>query len=226
MIGRITASKSLGKPIAKSLLKPTWMIVGLGNPGARYAETRHNIGWMVVQAFAARYQAEFQPGKGDWYEARCTLGKERLLLMLPTTYMNASGKAAAKAQQLYGVPLERIVAVVDEYNFPVGKIHLKNSGSDGGHNGMASMIQELGGAAFLRLRCGIDRNFAHGELVDYVLKPFADDEHTMRDAMIQKSVLALETLVRLGTPRAMQLINADKLAAAQPTAARNPDEQS
>jgi len=226
MFGRIGASKpptkTTAKTVAKPLLKPTWMIVGLGNPGARYAETRHNIGWMVVQAFAAHHQAEFQPGKGDWYEARCTVGKERLLLMLPTTYMNASGEAAAKAHKLYGVPLERIVAVVDEYNFPVGKIHLKNSGSDGGHNGTASMIQALGGVGFLRLRCGIDRNFGAGELVDYVLKPFADGEHEMRDAMIQKSILALETLVRLGTPQAMQLINADTLGKTQPDAADNP----
>jgi PTH1 family peptidyl-tRNA hydrolase len=187
-----------------------WIIVGLGNPGAKYAETRHNIGWMVAEAFAQKYNAHFSAGKGDWHEARCTVHDQNVLVMLPTTYMNLSGTAAAKAQKFFKTPATRFIAVVDEYNFPVGRIHIKNSGSDGGHNGTASMIEELGTDKFIRLRCGIDKNFGPGELVDYVLKPFAKDEMLLRNEMILKSVSAIETILEIGLARAMQTINTQK----------------
>jgi PTH1 family peptidyl-tRNA hydrolase len=192
-----------------------WLIVGLGNPGARYAETRHNIGWMVADAFARKHTvsknpALFSAGKGDWHEARCAVRGTDVMVILPTTYMNLSGKAADRASKLFHIPKERIVAIVDEYNFPVGRIHLKNSGSDGGHNGTASMIEELGTQAFFRLRCGIDKKFGPGELVDYVLKPFAAEEIVARDAMIDKAVTAIETLIEVGAARAMQIVNAQQ----------------
>jgi PTH1 family peptidyl-tRNA hydrolase len=188
-----------------------WLFIGLGNIGERYALTRHNIGFMVAEAFCAKHGAQFRAGSGEWSEATVRLGSQNALVILPTTYMNNSGKAAKKAAARYFVLPERVVAIVDEYNFPVGKIHLKNSGSDGGHNGTASMIQELGTEKFLRLRCGIDHKFGTGELVDYVLKPFSDDEIAARDAMIEQSVAALELLMRVGTARAMQLVNAGKI---------------
>ncbi|MCU0425968.1 MAG: aminoacyl-tRNA hydrolase [Candidatus Kapabacteria bacterium] len=194
-----------------------WMIIGLGNPGERYAATRHNIGWMVAEAFARKHTVKtasrempFSAGKGAWHEARCAFRDADVLVILPTTYMNLSGKAAVEAGRVFKIPVGRMVAVVDEYNFPVGRIHLKNSGSDGGHNGTASMIEELRTPSFFRLRCGIDKKFGPGELVDYVLKPFADDEIAARDAMIEQSVLAIETLIELGAARAMQAVNVQK----------------
>jgi peptidyl-tRNA hydrolase, PTH1 family len=187
-----------------------WIIVGLGNPGAKYAETRHNIGWMVAEAFAQKHRSSFTSGKGDWNEARCTVHDQSVLVMLPTTYMNLSGTASVQAQRFFKTPTTRIIAIVDEYNFPVGRIHIKNSGSDGGHNGTASMIEELGSDKFIRLRCGIDKNFGPGELVNYVLKPFADDELLLRNDMIHKSVAAIESIIELGLARAMQLVNAQK----------------
>lgn len=200
-----------------------WLLVGLGNPGVRYADTRHNIGWMVAEAFVRKHRVNktasplsaelFSVGKGDWHEARCAVRGTDVLVILPTTYMNLSGKAAARAAQFFRIPKERIIAIVDEYNFPVGRIHLKNSGSDGGHNGTASMIAELGTGGFFRLRCGIDKNFGPGELVEYVLKPFASEEIAARDAMITKAVTALETLIEVGEARAMQIVNAQKEAA-------------
>ncbi|MFY7998757.1 MAG: aminoacyl-tRNA hydrolase [Candidatus Kapaibacteriota bacterium] len=199
-----------------------WLIVGLGNPGVRYAETRHNIGWMVAEAFARKHSIKkqglsahsqlFSAGKGEWNEARCTVRDSDVLVILPTTYMNLSGKAAVQAGKMFRVPVGRMVAIVDEYNFPVGRIHLKNSGSDGGHNGTASMIAELGTPSFFRLRCGIDKRFGPGELVEYVLNPFAPDEITARDAMIEQSVIALETLIELGAARAMQIVNVQNKA--------------
>lgn len=188
-----------------------WLIVGLGNPGEKYAPTRHNIGWLVAQALVAKHLSEFRAGKGDWYEAPIAVGRHKALVILPTTYMNLSGTAAAKAARQINLPAERVIAIVDEYNFPVGRVHLKNSGSDGGHNGTASMIQEFRTEKFLRLRCGIDKKFGAGELVDYVLKPFADDEIIVRDEMILRGITAIEGVMRLGTARAMQLINSEAL---------------
>lgn len=187
--------------------KADWLIVGLGNPGVQYAQTRHNIGWMVLETLATEQHISFLPGRGDWFEAFATLANQNIILLLPTTYMNLSGRAVLKAQRLYALPTERIVAVVDEFNFPVGKIHLKNSGSGGGHNGVTSLCEELQSQNFLRLRCGIDKNFGQGELVQYVLAPFDQSELPARDAMIQQAIVALTIILRDGTARAMQKIN-------------------
>jgi PTH1 family peptidyl-tRNA hydrolase len=191
-----------------------WLVVGLGNVGERYAATRHNIGFMVAQELCRKQGVAFQAGKGAWIEAQCRIGGASVLVILPTTYMNNSGKAARQACTLYKVPPERVIAIVDEYNFPVGRIHIKNSGSDGGHNGIASMIAELQTDKFLRLRCGIDRKFGAGELVEYVLKPFDESEIVARDAMIAHAVSAIETVMLSGAARAMQIVNAQPTAQA------------
>lgn len=185
----------------------SWLVVGLGNPGERYAATRHNIGWMVCDAFVRQSGGTFTPGQGLWSESFVRVGRENVAVILPVTYMNKSGEAAAEAQRLFRVLPEHIVVVVDEYNFPVGKIHLKGQGSDGGHNGVASMIDSLGTEKFWRLRCGIDRNFGPGGLVDYVLAPFAPDEEPARDKMITDATAALKEIVALGARRAMNNVN-------------------
>lgn len=185
----------------------SWLVVGLGNPGERYAATRHNIGWMVCDAFVRQSGGTFTPGQGLWFESFVRVGRENVAVILPVTYMNKSGEAAAEAQRLFRVLPEHIVVVVDEYNFPVGKIHLKGQGSDGGHNGVASMIDSLGTEKFWRLRCGIDRNFGPGGLVDYVLAPFAPDEEPARDRMIADATAALKEIVALGARRAMNNVN-------------------
>lgn len=185
----------------------SWLVVGLGNPGERYAATRHNIGWMVCEAWVRTDGGTFSPGQGPWLEASVRVGREHVKVILPTTYMNLSGEAVAGAQRLFRVLPERVVAVVDEYNFPVGKIHVKGQGSDGGHNGVASVIASLGTEKFWRLRCGIDRNFGPGGLVDYVLSPFASGEEAARDRMITDAVAALKEMVALGPRRAMNALN-------------------
>lgn len=190
-----------------------WLVVGLGNPGVQYAATRHNIGWMVCEALCSRYKVQLQQGAGQWLEALVSLGPATALVVLPTTYMNRSGKAVAEAQRLFRIPTERVVVVVDEYNFPVGKVHLKSQGSDGGHNGVASVIAETGTPAFWRLRCGIDRNFGPGGLVDYVLAPFAPAEEQLRDAMIEAAVEAIKDIALMGPQRAMTAVNSRPLPA-------------
>lgn len=191
-------------------MQADWLFVGLGNPGARYENTRHNIGWMVCVSLCEKYKAVFISGKGQFLQAILTIGKNKIIVVLPTTYMNNSGEAVAEIQRLFHFPAKRIVVVVDEYNFPVGKIQLKDQGSDGGHNGLTSLISHLKTENFLRLRCGIDRKFGPGELVDYVLAPFSANEETTKQEMISQAVQALETLVNIEMSRAMSIINSQK----------------
>ncbi len=195
----------------KAKKTPDWLVVGLGNPGPAYAPTRHNVGWMVCEALCQRYNVQFQQGDGQWLESLVDLGPKTALVLLPTTYMNRSGKAVAEAQRLFRIPAERVAVVVDEYNFPVGKVHLKAQGSDGGHNGVASVIAETGTPAFWRLRCGIDRNFGPGGLVDYVLAPFAPEEEQQRNAMVEAAADAIKDMILIGPQRAMSAINSRPL---------------
>lgn len=185
----------------------TLVFIGLGNPGGEYADTRHNIGWMVVDAFAQKHNAIWSTPSGLFMHATCRIARREVHLVKPLTYMNESGKAAKRLLgQLHAAPSQCVV-IVDEYNFPVGRIHLRPQGSDGGHNGLTSMIRELGTAAFWRLRCGIDRRFGPGGMADYVLGPFEPQETALRDEMIAKAVAALEEVVKLGPERAQSNVN-------------------
>lgn len=187
--------------------QPEWLVVGLGNPGVRYATTRHNIGWMVCDELVKQHKGEWRKGRGDWNEAMLSIHNTTVAVLLPTTYMNNSGEAVAEAHRLFRVPSFHTLVVVDEYNFPVGKIHLKGQGSDGGHNGVASVIHELNTREFWRLRCGIDRNFGAGGLVEYVLSPFAPSEEPAVAHMLHNAVHAIQAIVAHGAQRAMTMVN-------------------
>jgi PTH1 family peptidyl-tRNA hydrolase len=191
--------------------EPDFLIVGLGNPGKEYAETRHNIGWMVAGALCAKHGAHLQKATGNYNSADIVLHGKNVRVIIPTTYMNKSGEAVKKALQGLSLPGDRIAVIVDEYNFPVGRVHLKASGSDGGHNGIASIIEELGSNQFIRLRCGIGNRFGAGGLVDYVLSGFDIEETENLKEMIEKAVLALERLTEVNFSRAMSDVNSGKL---------------
>lgn len=198
-----------------------WLIVGLGNPGEKYARTRHNIGWIVADALRAHYAKNeaFTKGKGAWVQVPVRIGSSRVLIVLPTTYMNASGEAVERLRVLHRVPNDRIMAIVDEYNFPTGKIHFKQGGSGGGHNGIGSMIECLRTDQFWRLRCGIDKKFPPGGMADYVLGEFPAEEAEAVKAMIHKSRLAVELICRKGATQAMSLVNGAKFGQPATTAA-------
>ena len=186
-----------------------WLIVGLGNPGERYHSTRHNIGWMIAEAFAEKKQVQFKKGRGNWLEAECAIKGEKISLMLPETYMNNSGQAVGEFIRYYKIPSEHVIMLVDEYNFPVGKMQMKQGGSDGGHNGTSSMMAHIG-PAFWRFRFGIDKQFGPGEMADYVLSAFRHDEIESRNAMIERGVKALNMFFTGNHARALQHINSDK----------------
>ncbi|MFN5308670.1 MAG: aminoacyl-tRNA hydrolase [Candidatus Kapaibacterium sp.] len=187
-----------------------YVFVGLGNPGYEYANTRHNIGWMVLEEFAKNKKAEFVQGNGAWRESLCSYAGKKILLIEPLTYMNLSGTAVKKVLRQYSVSPSHCIAIVDEYNFPVGRLHLKQGGSDGGHNGITSLIEELQTPNFWRLRCGIAKNFQPGGMADYVLSPFGSHEKEESDAMIIEAAKSMENIIRSGPQRAMQMVNSEK----------------
>lgn len=187
------------------------VIIGLGNIGEKYRFTRHNIGWLLIQKLAEKYQLQFKAGKGDYYFAEKKIFNKNIMFALPTTYMNNSGIAAKQIIDKYKIPIKNICILVDEYNFPLGKFHLKATGSSGGHNGVTSMINELDSVEFMRFRLGIDKKFGPGELVEYVLSNFTEEELVEVNKMLDESVIAIEHLIKVGFDRAMSEINSRKI---------------
>ncbi len=187
-----------------------YLFVGLGNPGSRYANTRHNIGWMVIAELCRKYRKDPVPLMQSALLAPLRIEGKAVLAAMPVTYMNNSGEAVANICRTYGICPDRIVVILDEYNFPVGKIHLRTGGSDGGHNGVSSVQDHLETQEFARLRCGIGKNFPPGGMVDYVLSNFTEEEAPGLQSMIGNAVTALEYIVRNGIPRAMSDVNSGK----------------
>ena len=187
--------------------RPSYLIAGLGNPGARYANTRHNIGFMVVDAYVAKLGLAWTR-HGDLYEAAQARIRGRVVEFIkPLTFMNLSGQVIRKRMNECGLSPSSIVVITDEYNFPTGRIHLKAGGSSGGHNGIGSVMEELATPSFWRLRCGIDRKFGPGELVDYVLADFPAAEVELVADMISRSCDVLAEIASAGPDLAMQKAN-------------------
>lgn len=183
------------------------IILALGNPGSRYAATRHNIGWMVGDAVAERLNVGFRPARGEYHEAQGTWKGEDALLVKPTTYMNNSGIAARQVIERYGIPLSDMLVIVDELQFPTGRIQLKPSGSAGGHNGTESLIYHLESNEFPRLRCGIGRDFGPGGMADYVLSRFPPEQEESITGMIARGRDVVLLWIAEGLSRAMTACN-------------------
>lgn len=191
--------------------KVDYLIVGLGNPEEQYFETRHNIGWMVAQELCKKHQVSIIKDSKHFLSATLMISNKKIKVIFPLTFMNNSGVAVQKASAKYKVPIENIIVICDEYNFPLGRLHLKDSGGDGGHNGIRSIIEHLKQNQFMRLRCGIGRNFGDGQLVEYVLSPFKPEEILHRDKMIKQATEAIKYIIKNGKSRAMSEINSGKL---------------
>ncbi len=151
-----------------------YLIVGLGNPGAEYHETRHNAGWMVVDEFARQQDAGWAD-KRYGYVAEISVKGRKLFLLKPTTFMNLSGNAVRYWLEKENIPTENLLVIVDDIALPLGKMRLKGNGSNGGHNGLGH-IQQLIGRKYARLRMGVGAEFAKGHQVDWVLGKFTVEE--------------------------------------------------
>jgi PTH1 family peptidyl-tRNA hydrolase len=183
-----------------------WLLVGLGNPGPQYLWTRHNAGFMVLDRFAASHGTTVSRKNFAGLTGEVAADGNRLLLLKPQTFMNLSGRSVAAAARFHKVPPERIVVAHDDLDLPYGTIRLKEGGGHGGHNGLRSMVQELGSASFLRLRVGIDRS-PHPDVAGYVLQSFSPVEMEGLADVLDGAIGALETLLREGIGKAMSLYN-------------------
>lgn len=182
-------------------------IAGLGNPGEEYRLTRHNIGFRVVDALAARWKTDIRRTEFRALTAEGFFGRTMVLLMKPQTFMNASGRSVAPALALHGISPERFLAVYDDLDLPLGRLRVRADGGAGGHRGVASLIDELGSTAFARLRVGIGRPAEGEAVVDYVLSPFAADEAGTVDAAVERAADAVEGFLAQGVAAAMQAFN-------------------
>lgn len=167
------------------------VVVGLGNPGSKYENTRHNIGWMVLDRLADRHGASGSVKTKDAAAtARGRIGDDELILVKPMTYMNRSGEAVRKVMARERVPMKDVLVVVDDMDLPFGKLRMKAKGSAGGHNGLRSIIGEMGTESFARLRVGIGKS--KGGAVSHVLGDFAHAEQQHLDLILDAAADAVE----------------------------------
>lgn len=161
-----------------------YLIVGLGNPGPEYHETRHNIGFMVVDALAKANQATFTDGRYG-FTTKVSIKGRQMLLLKPSTYMNLSGNAVRYWMQKENIPLENVLIIVDDLALPFGALRLKNKGSDAGHNGLKHIAATLGTQSYARLRFGIGNEFSKGGQIDFVLGKFEEEDLKRMDERLE-----------------------------------------
>jgi peptidyl-tRNA hydrolase, PTH1 family len=184
------------------------LIVGLGNPGRQYEETRHNVGFKVIDELSDQLHIPLDKAKFNGVFGQGMVNGEKVLLLKPLTYMNLSGESIRPLMDYYDILVEDILVVYDELDIPVGKIRLREKGSAGGHNGMKSIIQHLGTQEFKRIRIGINRPTNGMKIADYVLGRFpAEELQDIKDA-IQKSAEAAEKWVSTSFLQVMNEFNA------------------
>ncbi len=185
------------------------LIVGLGNPGREYRETRHNVGFMVADALADRWRVADQwREKSSALLARTGVGDAGVLLVKPLTFMNLSGEAVSAVAGFYKVEPADVLVIVDEAALPLGRLRARRDGSAGGHNGLKSLIQHLGTQAFPRLRVGVGRGDNGRELADHVLGRFEPDERETVSAAVLRAADATEMFISDGIERVMNAFNA------------------
>jgi PTH1 family peptidyl-tRNA hydrolase len=185
------------------------LIVGLGNPGRKYRETRHNVGFAVVEELAGRHSATFESAPSEALLARVrTLGDGGTLLVKPLTMMNASGFAVSEIARYFRIAFDDILVVADDVNLPLGRLRARPGGSAGGHNGFRSIIEQLGSPGFARLRIGIGRGDPRRDLADYVLGGFDADERPLVAEVVGRAADASELFVAEGIEPVMNRFNA------------------
>ena len=174
------------------------LISGLGNPGRKYAKTRHNVGFKVLDSIAGIRKVKFRSGRGKYDIADFPVSGRKIRLIKPKTYMNDSGFAIHSASHYFAVQPENILTITDDSNLPLGKIRIRTSGSDGGHNGLKSMIEHLETTQFPRLRIGIGAAPENVLLEDYVLGKFSDSENKKLGEVIELSVELIFRIINQG----------------------------
>lgn len=187
------------------------LVIGLGNPGEAYARTRHNIGWMVADAFAAKFRIDVSKHEKDALTGTGRVGGGSVLVAKPLTYMNNSGDVVALLKNAYAESLEDVIVIYDEIDLPLGRLRIRPNGSSGTHNGMRSIVASLASEQFPRLRFGV-RGASYSEtdrLRDYVLDDFEEAELPIVSRAVERAVDALVLFGRGDLRRAMNTFNRD-----------------
>lgn len=183
-----------------------YLIVGLGNIGDEYRDTRHNIGFRVLDAFAKASNLVFSDGRYG-ATARTSLKGRQLVLLKPSTYMNLSGNAVRYWMQQENIPLENVLVVVDDLALPFGALRLKGQGSDAGHNGLKHIAATLGTQAYARLRFGIGNDFPRGGQIDFVLGTFSEEDMKTMDERVAIAVEIIKSFCLAGLAITMNQYN-------------------
>lgn len=182
-------------------------MAGLGNPGPDYAETRHNAGFMVIDALAEIYRIEVKKRKFDVFFARGRIGSAEVVLAKPQAFMNRSGLPLRQLADFFRIQSGRMVIVHDDIDLAFQRLKIKEKGGDGGHKGIRSIIDAFGGGDFARVRIGVGRSLNRANVVNHVLSTFSRDEKIAMDALLQRSCEAIVTILSKGTKEAMNQFN-------------------
>ena len=186
----------------------SWLIVGLGNPGDKYDGTRHNAGFLAVDALADKGQFRISRVKFKALTAQAEVGGQGALVMKPTTYMNLSGEAVGEAARFYHIPPAQVLVISDDVDLPLGKLRIRTGGSAGGHNGLKSIIQHLGTDQFPRLKVGVGgKPSPDYDMADWVLAKLQGEDKKVMDQAVKRAAEAVECFLRDGPQKAMNRFN-------------------
>ena len=186
----------------------SWLLGCLGNPGDKYDNTRHNVGFMVADEVAERQRAPIQKVKFKALTNVLTISGEKVLVMKPTTYMNLSGEAVRQAVDFYKVAPDHVLVISDDTSLAVGRLRIRKGGSAGGHNGLKSIIQHLGSDQFPRIKVGVgEKPHPDYDLADWVLGKFVGEDKKTIDAAVKRAADAVECIIADGCAKAMNRFN-------------------
>jgi PTH1 family peptidyl-tRNA hydrolase len=180
-------------------------LIGLGNPGNRYEGTRHNIGYLIVDHFSTVKNIPFTPGKGDYYYKEFDIQDQHVMVFKPTTYMNNSGRAVRRIIEDFSLSVDQLLIICDDFNLPYGAFRFRTKGSDGGHNGLRSIIYQLQTEEFNRFRFGIGDQFSDAS--SFVLESFSKKEFSQLDELLPISSEAIHHWLEKGFERTMNKYN-------------------
>jgi len=186
-----------------------FLVVGLGNAGSEYSNTRHNVGFDVIDLLSSEYNINTNRIKFKGMYGEGNIGFEKVILLKPTTYMNLSGESIIEVVNFYKIPKENIIVVYDDISLEVGRMRIRMKGSAGGHNGVKSIISHLSSDEFTRIKVGVGQ--PQGDLVNHVLGKIPKEQREILKKVYDASVNAIETIIKSGAQEAMNEYNAFKV---------------